>query len=312
MKVLITPRSFGKNEAAPFELLEKAGVEIVRNPKNAILKVPELISAASDCDGIIIGVDPLTCEVLEKSTKLRAVAKYGVGLDNIDLDYCREHGIKVSRTVGANSAAVADYAFSLMLALARKVVEIDAECRKGNWNKISTTDVSGKVLGLVGLGAIGKEMVNRAKGFSMKVIAYDIAWDEEYAKKEGVERVSLEEICNQADFISLHVPLFSETKGIIGEKQLAAMKSNAFIINTARGGLIDDQALLNALKSGEIAGAGLDAFSEEPPENKEWYGLTNVLIGSHCAASTVGAANAMSIMAAQNIIRDLGLSENND
>ena len=306
MRVLVTPRSFGKNDTAPFEILEKSGIEIVRNPVNGIMKVQELISAAAGCDGIIIGVDPLTREVLETVPALRAVAKYGVGVDNIDLDYCKEHQIKVSRTVGANSAAVADYAFSLMLALARRVVEIDIGCRNGNWNKITTTDVSGKVLGLVGLGAIGREMVKRAKGFSMKVIAFDVMWDEEYAAKEEIERVSLDEICQRADFISLHIPLFPETKGIIGEKQLAAMKSDAYIINTARGGLIDDDALLYALKNGEIAGAGLDAFSEEPPENQEWYKMTNVLIGSHCAASTVGASNAMSMMAAENIIRDLG------
>ena len=305
MRVLITPRSFGKNDTAPFMLLEKSGIEIVRNPRNEILKIPEIIHAAAGCDGIIIGVDPLSREVLETIPNLRAIAKYGVGVDNIDMNYCKEHQIKVSRTVGANSAAVADYAFSLILALARKIVEIDAGCRNGNWNKITTTDVTGKVLGLVGLGAIGKEMVKRAKGFSMKVLAFDVLWDDEYAKSEGITSASLEDICKQADFISLHVPLFPETKGIIGEKQLAMMKPDTFIINTARGGLIDDMALLHALKNGQIAGAGLDAFSEEPPENEDWYKMNNVLIGSHCAASTVGAANAMSIMAAENIIRDL-------
>lgn len=307
MKVLITPRSFGKNDDAPFRLLQQHGVEIVSNSTGGIMNEAQIKEAIADCEGVIIGVDPLGAEVIAAAPKLRAIAKYGVGVDNIDLDACKARNIPVSRTVGANSAAVADYAFALMLSLARKVIPIDQSCRKGDWSKVTTLDVAEKTLGLIGLGAIGRQVVQRAKGFGMKVLAYDVFWNDEYAASEGIQKADVDTICRECDFISLHLPLTEETRHIIGEKQLAAMKPTTILINTARGGIIDDDALLEALKKNQIAGAGLDAFAQEPPENKEWFTLDNVVIGSHCGASTVGAANSMSSMAAQNLLVDLGL-----
>jgi len=305
MKVLITPRSFGKNSLAPLELLQKKGVDIVPNTTGGIMSEAQVKEAIVGCDGVIIGVDTLSAEAMAAAPSLRAVAKYGVGLDNIDLQYCREHGIAVSITAGANSASVADYAFALMLALARKVIAIDAKCREKDWRKITTSDVFGKSLGLIGLGAIGRQMVSRARGFSMRVKAFDVVWDESYASVEGVTKADIDEICRECDFISLHLPLLPDTRGIIGAERIVMMKPTAFIINTARGGLIDEDALLAALKENRIAGAGIDAFSEEPPANPEWYALENIIMGSHCAASTVGASDAMSQMAAENLLRDL-------
>jgi len=307
MKVLITPRSFGKNSPAPLELLREYGVEIVPNTTGTIMNEKQMKEAIAGCDGVIIGVDPLNAEVMSAAPALRAVSKYGVGLDNIGLQYCEEHGIKVSITAGANSAAVADYAFALMLALARKVIAIDAKCREKDWRKLTTSDVSGKTLGLIGLGAIGRRMVRRARGFSMKIMAYDVAWDEAYASAEGVIKACIDEICRECDFISLHAPLLPDTRGIINAGRIAMMKPAAFIINTARGGLIDEEALIAALKENRIAGAGIDAFSEEPPANPEWYALENLVMGSHCSASTTGANDAMSQIAAENLLRDLGL-----
>ena len=307
MKILITPRSFGKNDNTPFELLEKHGIEIVKNTTGGIMNEAQLIRAIADCDGVIIGVDPLNETVISAAPKLKAIAKYGVGVDNIALDACKARNIPVSRTVGANSAAVADYAFGLMLALARQIIPIDRMCRNGDWGKITTQDVSEKTLGLIGLGAIGRHMVKRAKGFDMKVMAFDIFWDEKYAAQEMIKKADVDTICRECDFISLHLPLTAETADMIGEKQIEMMKSSAIVINTARGGIIDEDALLKALKENRIAGAGLDAFAEEPPENKEWFELNNVIIGSHCAASTDGAANTMGMMAARNLLEDLGL-----
>jgi D-3-phosphoglycerate dehydrogenase len=310
MKVLITPRSYAKHSTEPLSLLSGKGVETVRNETGSIMPPDEFRRALAGCDGVIIGVEPLTAEVLEEVPTLRAVAKYGVGTDNIDLAYCEEHGIKVSITAGANSDAVADYALALMLALARKVNVIDARCRRGDWKKLTTSDVARRKLGLLGLGAIGRGVARRARGFSMDVLAYDVYWDEAWAAAEGVARAAdPDEICRTCDFISLHLPLTDETAGIIGADRIALMKPDAFLINTARGGLIDDAALLAALRSGSIGGAGLDVFAVEPPEDPAWYGLDNVVMGSHCAASTVGAINAMGMAATENIIRDLGLQD---
>ena len=308
MKVLITPRSFGQSDAHAFRILEQAGLEIVKNDTGKILSEEMLADLIKDCDGIILGVDPLTAKVLDGAPKLRAIAKYGVGVDNIDLDACKKRNIHVSRTVGANANAVADYAFALMLSVSRQIIPIDKKCRAGAWEKSTSLDVYGKTLGLVGLGAIGKGVAARARGFDMRVFAYDPFWDEAYAAEAGIQRASLDEIYQKADFISVHVPLNEETRGLIGARELGLMKPTAILINTARGGVIDEDALIEALQSGQIYGAGLDVFEKEPPSDTRWFALSNVVLGSHCAASTLGATEQMSRMAAENLVRDLNLT----
>lgn len=302
MKVLITPRSFGKADPKAFDMLKEAGIEIVKNETGAILTEEKMTELLADCDGIIIGVDPFSANVIKNAPKLKVVSKYGVGLDNIDLKACEERGIIVTKTVGANANAVADFAFTLLLAVARKVVSINNTCRNGAWDKPTTIDVYGKTLGLIGFGAIAKGVAKRASGFDMEVMAYDPFWDEEYAKKHGVKKASLEEIYKNADFISLHVPLTNETENLISAKELAMMKRSAVIINTARGGIINEDDLLAALVDNRIYGAGIDAFREEPPSNKKWFELENVVISPHTAASSFGATEQMGRMAAQNII----------
>ncbi len=304
-RILATPRSYGKNMPELFEQLEAAGYEVVRNTTGGILDKAQMQAMIADCVGIIVGVDPLDAEVLACAPKLRAVSKYGVGVDNIDLDYCRAHGIRVSRAVGANSEAVADYAVALMLAVARKVPMIDRKCRQLNWGKITTRDVSHATLGLFGLGAIGRHVAKRAQGFDMKVMAYDPYWPEDFARENGIVRADPDTLFREADFISLHLPLMPETEGFVGARELAMMKPTAILINTARGGLVDERALLEALKENRIYGAGLDAFAHEPPEDDAWFGLDNVVLGSHCAASTTGATENMGRMATENLLRDL-------
>ena len=215
-KILTTPRSYGRNMPELFEQLEAAGYEVVRNSTGGILEKEQMKALIADCSGIIVGVDPLDAEVLSCAPRLRAIAKYGVGVDNIDLDYCKAHGIKVSRTVGANSEAVADYAMTLIMAVARKAVMIDRKCRGRDWSKISTRDVSGATLGLFGLGAIGKHVAKRARGFGMKVLAFDPYWPEEYARENNIIRADAETIFREADFISLHLPLMESTRNFVG------------------------------------------------------------------------------------------------
>jgi D-3-phosphoglycerate dehydrogenase len=303
-KVLVTPRSYGKEEPALFDQLAGAGFEVVRNTTGGILTKPQMMELIAPCAGVVVGVDPLDAEVIAAAPHLRAIAKYGVGVDNIDLEAAKARGIKVSRTVGANASAVADYALALMLALSRKLLLIDRRCRQGDWSKITTLDVTGATLGLIGLGAIGKLVAKRAQGFDMKVLAYDVVWDEDYAGANGIEYAQPERILREADFVSLHLPLLPSTENFIGEKELAMMKPTAVLINTARGGLVDEAALLKALQNGAIGGAGLDAFREEPPA-PEWFALENVVLGAHCAASTRGASLMMGRMATENLIKDM-------
>ncbi|MCL2492577.1 MAG: phosphoglycerate dehydrogenase [Clostridiales bacterium] len=304
-KVLITPRSFGKTDSALFDLLNENGISYRCNDTGNILSEDDMTDAIADCDGVIVGVDPLTAYVMSKAPHLKAIAKYGVGTDNIDLDYCGKNGIRVSVTQGANSDAVADFAFALMLALSRKIIQIDSKCKTGDWTKIVTNDVFGRTLGLFGLGTIGKKAAERATGFAMKIIAYDPYWDEAFAEKHNITYADPDTICSESDFISLHIPLEPETKNIIDERRISLMKPDAFLINTARGGLINEDALLVALKNRRIGGAGIDVFAIEPPQNNEWFHLDNVILGSHSAASTIGAANNMGMEAVKNIMRDL-------
>lgn len=307
MKILVTPRSFGKTDPALFDLLKNAGLDVSVNDTGGILDRVALAVRLVDCDGVILGVDPLDASVLAAAPKLKAVAKYGVGVDNIDLAECERRGIKISRTVGANADAVADFAFSLILAVARRVVVIDRMCRNRDWTKTTGIDVSGKTLGLIGTGAIGRGVARRAKGFGMDVIGYDVFWNEAAAAEIGMRKVELDDIYREADFISVHAPLTEGTYGMIGAEELGMMKKTAVVINTARGGIVNENALLDALVNKRIYGAGIDAFETEPPVDNRWFTLDNIVIGSHSAASTDGATEKMGRMAAENLLRDLGL-----
>ncbi len=302
MRIVITPRSFGKNNAEAFELLEKNGFEVVRNEKGSIYTEEEMIQLVKDADAVIAGVDPLNERVLSAAPKLKIIAKYGVGLDNIDLDYCKAHDIQVEITRGANSAAVADFAFALMLGLARRMVEIDKGCRAGDWSKKESLDVFGKKLGVLGLGAIGKGVVKRASGFDMDIYGYDVFRDDDFIHQYQINFTSVEEIFRECDFISIHLPLLKETEHLVDEKLLATAKKNLILINTARGGIVDEDALYRALKNKEIYGAGIDAFECEPASQSPLLELDNVILGSHCAASTQGAVDKMTSMATENVI----------
>ena len=303
-KVLITPRSFAQYSSEPFEKLKNAGITIVNNPVGGILNKEQMMTHIQGMDGILIGVDPLDADVLACAPELKVVSKYGVGTDNIDLDFCKKQDITVTITRNANSEAVADYAFALMLAVARKVVEIDKGCRQGDWGKKVAVDVFGKKLGVIGLGAIGRGVVARAKGFSMDVYGYDAYPDDDYIKAQNIKFASPDDMLKTCDFISLHLPLTTETKHLINAANLKTAKKNLIIINTARGGIINEMDLYEALKSGDIMGAGVDVFESEPAKDSKLLALDNVVVGSHCGASTVGAVDAMSNMAAEHIIEE--------
>ena len=308
MKVLVTPRSFGKNNPALFDQLTAKGLTVVRNDTGGILTEQQMCEKIADCAGLILGIDPVNQRVLDQAKELKAIAKYGVGTDNIDLEACQRLGIKVSRTVGANSNAVADYAFALMLACARRVNLIDRRCRQKDWGKITSIDLYGKTLGIVGLGCVGKCVAKRAQGFSMRVLAYDIYKDETYAKANNICYTDLDTLIAEPDVITLHAALTPENHQMISKERLCAMKKTAILVNTARGDLVDEAALLWALTEGEIYAAGLDVFVQEPPTDPRWYTLDNLVMGSHCASSTAGATDTMGQMAVDNLLRDLAIA----
>lgn len=303
LKVLVTPRSFGKYSKEPYDHLKEAGIEVVKNLTNGILKKEQLKDLVKDVSGVIAGIDPFDLEVLKAAPQLVGISKYGVGTDNIDLKYCKQAGIEVTITKGANSHAVADYAFSLMLAAARRVVEIDRGCHIGDWSKKVSKDIFGKKIGVLGLGAIGKGVIERAKGFQMDLYGYDIYRDETFIKENQIHFVSVKEIFKECDFISIHLPLTKETKHLVDENMLNLAKPNLVLVNTARGGIIDEEALYHMLKAGKLLGVGLDVFEHEPAAESPLLTLPNVIVGSHTAASTIGTVDQMSKIAVDNIIR---------
>lgn len=308
-KVLITPRSFAKyNRDEVMALFQEKGIEPIFNPFNEIMTEKQLKEAIADKDGLIVGVDPVTEAVIQNAPHLKAIAKYGVGIDNIDIPTTEARSIHVSRTVGANSASVADYSFALLMAVARRVVEINNGCKNDDWSKKIALDVFGKKIGILGLGAIGRGMVKRAKGFDMEVYAYDIFKDEDYLRENEIKFVDVETMVKECDFISIHMPLTDETHHMFDRNLLEKAKANLVIINTARGGIVDEEALYDLIKDGKIYGAGIDAFEQEPARDSKLLTLDNVIVGSHTAASSIGATEQMTMMAAQNIIKDLGVN----
>lgn len=300
-KVLVTPRSFGKTSRVPFEMLEKLGYEVIVNKTGKQLSEDELVEAVRDIDGLIVGLDPVTDRVLRAAKNLKVVSKYGVGTDNIDKASARELGIAVTYTPGANNESVADFAFSLMLGSARSIGKLDAVVRSGRWEKIIGTEVYGKTIGIIGTGAIGKGVAKRATGFDMNVLAFDIYPDQAFADKIGMKYVDKETLLREADFISLHVPLTKEMHHFIGREEFAIMKKTAFIINTSRGGIVNESELYDALKDKVIAGAALDVFEVEPPLGNRLLELDNILLAPHCGASTTDATDRMGVMAVEGL-----------
>lgn len=301
-RVLVTPRTFGKTDPVPIEMLMKAGCEVVLNPFGRLLSEDELISLGGDADGIIGGLDPFTRRVLEGCPRLKAISRYGVGVNNVDLAYATARGIVVTNTPGANSSAVAELAIALIMAAARRVCCSDRAIRQGSWRQYHGMQLSGKTIGIIGTGQIGRETAELAKGLRMKVLCNDIMPDREWAAAIGAEYVDLARLIRESDYVSLHVPHDENTHHLISTEQFAAMKPSAMIVNTARGGIIDEAALCEALAKGWISGAALDVFEAEPPLGSPLVSMDNVVLTSHIGAHTQEAVENMGRMAARNLI----------
>ena len=235
--------------------------------------------------------------------KLKVLSRFGVGYDRVDLKAATKYGVVITNTPGANSTSVSELAITLMLALTRDLCFLHQGMKNGVWKQKSTFEFSGKTVGIIGLGEIGKNLVRKISGFKVKILAYDIVKDIDFAEKFHVNYVKFNELLKNSDYVTLHVPIIPATKKMISVKELRLMKKNAFLINTARGALIDELALIEALQNKVIAGAGLDVFEHKPLEKDNLLrNLDNVILTPHIAATTKEAIENMAIAAAENVI----------
>ena len=292
--ILVTPTSYGKDEPRLRTELEAAVGKVIYNPTGRPLSSAALCELLPGCDGFIAGLDAIDRAAIEAADRLKVIARYGAGIDRIDLDAARERGIVVTNTPNANTVSVAELAIGLMLALARSIPAADAATKAGQWPRLNGVALEGKVVGLIGLGAIGRQVARRLQGWDCRVIAHDPAADVAFAASHGVALASPDEVIAQADFLSLHVPALPATRGMVNAAFLGKIKPGAFLVNTARGELIDEEALAAALSSGRLAGAALDAFSSEPPDPASpLLAAPNVIATPHTGAHTDSATNAM-------------------
>lgn len=300
-KILVTNASFGKYSEQAVATIT-ADYEMVR-PAELSPTAEDLLKYVDDqVVGIICGLEPITKQVMDKAPNLKVVGKHGAGVDNIDLEAAKAQGVAVVNAPGTNAAAVADLVFALMLDAARMVTYADKQVRAVKWPKVFGKSLSGRTLGIIGLGGIGKLVAKRALGFDMTVVAYDQIWDEAFARQNDIRFMEIADILKQADFLTLHIPLNDQTRNMIGRKELQSMKKNAILINTSRGGVVDETALFEALQTGVIAAAGLDVFAEEPPQDSPLFALDNVVVTPHMGGFSDGALGLTSEFIAQAVV----------
>lgn len=272
-KILVTPRGYAKYGQEARKKLEALGYVMDVNDTGKPLPREVFEEKAKEAEGIIVGVDELDGELLRQCKDLKAVVKFGVGVDNIDLPVCEELGIQVGRCVGTNSNAVAELTVGMMFACARDLVANAMEVKKGGWSKPTGFELGGKTVGILGFGNIGKNVARMAYGIGMKVMAYDVyEIPEEELSRFGAVQADKETILKNCDFITVHVPLLDSTKDMISEPEFAMMKPTAVLINAARGGIVNEKALCEALKKREIYACASDVFTSEPPlaKGEDW------------------------------------------
>jgi D-3-phosphoglycerate dehydrogenase len=301
-KVLSTSPTFGYYVSEPVEYLKDHGCELDLLPQGKKMSEGELAEVAKRYQAMIVGVEKITEPVIQASRGLKVIAKHGAGVDNIDVKSACAKGITIISAPGANSDAVADLTIGLFLSLARSIPFADRSVRGGEWPRIVGFQVSGKVLGIIGLGEIGKKVARRASGFDMKVLAYDIFRDEDFARKWGVAYLPMEEILAQSDFISIHIPLTPSTRRLIGEGELRLMKKESFLVNISRGDIVDEGALYHALREGRVKGAALDVFSSEPPKESPLLDLSNVIFTPHMGGYTFEALRETGMICVRGIV----------
>jgi D-3-phosphoglycerate dehydrogenase len=302
MKVLVSTSTFGEFDETPLRKLKQNGFEVVVNPYGRKLQPQESIGLMRDIDGIIAGTEPLNSDILKRANRLKVISRLGVGLDNVDLIAAKQLGIHVASTPAAPTEAVAELTLGLMIVLARRVVEADHAIRNGSWKPLMGVLLTGKTLGIVGLGRIGKRVAELAQPLSMSILAYEPFADGPFVTKYQIGLVSLSELFSQADIVSLHIPLLPETRGLVSRELFALMKPTALLINTCRGEVVDEAALLQAVESNRLAGAALDVYNEEPYRGPMKQN-SRIILSAHMGSYAKEARIQMEHEAVENLIR---------
>jgi D-3-phosphoglycerate dehydrogenase len=297
MKVLVSDNISTKG----VEIMKKAGLDV--DVKTG-LKPDDLRAIIGDYDGLVIrSATKVTADLLEAAVNLKVIGRAGSGLDNVDRVAASKKGIVLMNTPGGNTITTAEHTLAMMFAVARKIPQANASLAGGKWDKkkFMGTEIYNKTLGVIGLGKIGGEVAKRALALGMNVVAYDPFLSEERAKEMGIEKKDLPEVMTVADFITVHTPLTAETRNLINSGNVRTLKDGVYIINCARGGIINEKALLEGLESGKIAGAALDVFEKEPPENNPLVGHERVVTTPHLGASTQEAQENVAVAVAEQI-----------
>lgn len=300
-KVLTSPSSMGQCGSEPFDLLRSNGYEIINNPYGRKLTEDEVIELAKDCVGIVAGVEPLTARVMDALPGLKCISRVGVGMDNVDLEYAKQKGIIVLNTPEGPTRGVAELTLAMTMALLRRIPQADAALKQHKWKKQIGNLILDKKIGIIGLGRIGKAVSELFRGINNPVIGYDPYANKEWADANGVELGTLEQVLRQADILTLHIPGNKDKSPVIGTKEIGLMKDGAFLINIARGGVVDEEALYEALKKGKLAGAAIDVYSQEP-YNGPLCDLENIVLTPHLGSYAKEGKLKMEIDACQNLI----------
>ena len=311
----MTFRVYVTSNEVPHEALDivKQVAEIKVNPDYGTPSRETLLREVAEVDGLFCNItEKIDAQVIDAGKNLKVVASMSVGFDHIDLEAATKRGILATHTPGVLTEAVADETLGLILAVGRRLVEGDRYVREGQWKLkwspmlMVGRDIYGKTLGIYGLGRIGIAVAKRARGFNMRMVYYDAIRNEEAERTLGIEYKSKDEVVRESDYLSVHVPLLPETRNSIGMKELSMMKKTAYLINTARGGVVDETALVEALKEGRIAGAALDVFEKEPVElDNPLLRMRNVVVEPHLASGSIESRTAMAVLAARNLVAGL-------
>ncbi len=299
-RVLATARSFCKSDGPHHAYLRDNDCEVDLRPPDHPMSAAELAELVPGYDGLILGLDECNADVIARADRLRVISRYGTGVDRVDLEAATARGIVVTNTPGVNRIAVAELAIGLMFCLARQIPQVVSNARAGDWTRARGWELYEKTLGIIGLGAIGREVAARAAALGMHVIAHD-----PYSTggpDRAADLVDLETVFGEAHIISLHCAATPETINLINAERLAMMRDGAYLVNTARGELVDEAALYEALVSGKLAGAASDVFQNEPPEGSPLLALDNFLPTLHMAGTTQESVQRMAMLAAQNVV----------
>lgn len=303
-KVFISTSSFGKVDPAPLDRLKQSGVIFDTNPVGRTLSAEEAARFLADVDGLIAGTEPLTREVLASAKRLKVISRCGVGIDNVDLQAASDFGITVTTTNRAHIQAVAELTIGALIALLRQIPQNDRAVHAGRWEKTPGQLLYGRTVGIIGLGNVGKAVTRALQPFEVKVLAYDPFPDPDFAAQYAVTYTALDELMQRSDIVSLHVPYRPELHHLLNRDRLAQMRPGAYLVNTARGGLVDEDALCDLLESGKIAGAFIDTFEKEPYRGR-LIDVPNAILSPHVGAYARESRVAMETEAVENLLLHL-------